>query len=643
MTTKLLEYRDLADLDRALRNARIAEYPFQSIYLFVSLIFVVSLYNVVSIAHGYFTIHRARSLELTLQGVVDDEEKQGNEQVAATLNRVSVKRVPSALLSLVRTAAYRLTIPTWFGIRLTPIEILIPLVYVLTLLTWEFAKARNIINGQLDPQYWADRAGTLAACKLTFIVALSGKNNIISLLTGISYEKLSILHRVAARTLLLLIWIHFWGRWKLVFNGSDSIINGWLRSGIAGATSLTLAVLITNRKTRKHAYELFVVSHNILIFLFLLTVYFHVRNFPQFTAYAWPPFIVWGLDRLLRLSRVIYIRRLSSQKPSGPANALVEILPTDAIRVTLRIPSSKLLSWRPGQHAFLTVPSVSRSPLEAHPFTIASLDAPDGGEVDLKLIIRARTGFTRRLYDYTVRASSEAPLSNEALECRVSAYIDGPYGSPPSVNTYPNVILIAGGSGISYTLPVLLDIARQKKDRLSVCRRVLFLWFIREQAHIRWISDDLARLAKSPSAGLDIDIRIFVTGSAPDQPPHASKGSPTPESDTVDEGEDSEKQDSLEGSIPGGTTTHPDPDLSQENAFVTVSHARRQTVGLAQLLEDEISLCANTGSVTVHVSGPTTLIDDVRRSLRKPSVSGPMTILKGGASVFLHVETFGIA
>ncbi|KAI5119309.1 hypothetical protein M0805_004553 [Coniferiporia weirii] len=639
MATRSFKHESLSDLDKAIRTARDADYPKQSIYLFVSLIFVVALYNVVSVAYGYHVIRKARRLDITVRGVVKDEEKQETKRADSPPARASVRRLPSALLNLARTAAYRFTIPTWFGIRLTLIEIFIPLAYVLSILIWEFYNSCNIINGQLDAKYWADRAGTLAVCKLTFIAALSGKNNIISLLTGISYEKLSILHRVSARTLLLLIWIHLWGRWERGLVGDDSMANGWVRSGILAAACLTLAALITNRKTRKHAYELFMVSHNILIFIFLLAVYFHVREFPEFTAYAWPPFIVWGFDRLLRLSRVVYIRHLSSKISSGHANALVEILSTDVIRMTLRVPSSKLLSWRPGQHAFLIVPSVSHSPLEAHPFSIASLDAPDRGEVDLKFIIRAQTGFTRRLYDYASRVSSEKPPISDGISgCQVSAYMDGPYGSPPSVNTYPNVILVAGGSGISYTLPIILDIVRRKNDRLSVCQRVLFLWFIREQEHIRWISDDLARLAKLPSAGLDIDIRIFVTGSAP-----GHKGSHTPEAEAIGEEADSEKQDSLKGSIRGGAATYPDLGLGQDNAFVTVSRGGRETVGLGQLLEDEISLCAGTGSVAVHVSGPTTLIDGVRRSLRKPSVSGPTTILKGGASVFLHVETFGIA
>src|SRR5256885_16558642 len=48
------------------------------------------------------------------------------------------------------------------------------------------------------------RAGWLAIAQLPLLVLLAGKTNLIGLLTGMSYERLNVLHRWVARGMLLL-------------------------------------------------------------------------------------------------------------------------------------------------------------------------------------------------------------------------------------------------------------------------------------------------------------------------------------------------------------------------------------------------------------------------------------------------------
>ena len=101
------------------------------------------------------------------------------------------------------------------------------------------------------------------------------------------------------------------------------------------------------------------------------------------------------------------------------------------------------MNWRPGQHAYVVLPTVSDMPNEAHPFTIASIPPAhsgggfdDSGERDVVFLIRARGGFTGRLRDHASRNGV----------CRVPAFIDGPYGCPPDLTKFSTCILIAGSS-----------------------------------------------------------------------------------------------------------------------------------------------------------------------------------------------------
>jgi ferric-chelate reductase len=159
----------------------------------------------------------------------------------------------------------------------------------------------------------------------------------------------------------------------------------------------------------------------------------------RYDHFLWPTFLVWGMDRLLRLGWIIVNSRGSK--------ASIELLGNDTVRLTMK----RNMKWKAGQHAYITVPSVSRLPLESHPFTIASTAGPNSkGENTLMFLIRQRNGFTNHLL---ARARS-CPGD------QLNVYIDGPYGSPPDLKRFTTCILIAGGSGISYTLPLLLDLVR---------------------------------------------------------------------------------------------------------------------------------------------------------------------------------------
>lgn len=186
----------------------------------------------------------------------------------------------------------------------------------------------------------------------------------------------------------------------------------------------------------------------------------------RFLSYMWPPFLIWGLDRTLRLARILRVRYLSSKCKGSAAQAKLQVLSANTLSVSIRVASSAStysplgFSWRAGQSAYLSIPIVARWGLglsvEAHPFTIASIDTQvstsdisasdkeksqdtqkSGVEptVEIKFIVRARHGFTRRLHEYASRAGGS---------CMVSTFVDGPYGEPPVIHAHPNAIFVAG-------------------------------------------------------------------------------------------------------------------------------------------------------------------------------------------------------
>jgi ferric-chelate reductase len=134
------------------------------------------------------------------------------------------------------------------------------------------------------------------------------------------------------------------------------------------------------------------------------------------------------------------VRLFFNRGTPKPYEAIVEAISHDSVRVTL---PNRHMTWKAGQHAFLTLPGVSRFFFECHPFTIASIPDRDSNgnkkATDLVFYIRAMRGFTKKLQDYAAAHQGGT----------VSAFVDGPYGIPPPVTTFSTVVLIAGTYALS--------------------------------------------------------------------------------------------------------------------------------------------------------------------------------------------------
>ncbi|KAH8116953.1 hypothetical protein DFH11DRAFT_1141658 [Phellopilus nigrolimitatus] len=252
-----------------------------------------------------------------------------------------------------------------------------------------------------------------------------------------------------------------------------------------------------------------------------------------------------------------------------PGFAHVTLLPGRTMRVRLVTPGYQ--TWAPGQHVLIGLPAVSR--FATHPFSVASVcdeqaapRAEEGGGAgyedgergggfaqveagrELVLIVRAKKGWTKRLWELVgaLQARGAALPPGEALPagcapppagtpgivCR--ALVDGPFGSAARTRwgRYASVLVVAGGSGVSFGLSVLeyvcLCLAGRDGRFLGghpggwgvgrpadwVCQRVRFVWLVREYAHIQWVASSLRRcLDVVPTDALEIN--IFVTNSRP--------------------------------------------------------------------------------------------------------------------------------
>lgn len=158
-------------------------------------------------------------------------------------------------------------------------------------------------------------------------------------------------------------------------------------------------------------------------------------------------------------------------------------------------------SWAVGQHYFLTFPALTI--WQSHPFTVASVPGQH------HFIIRCRKGETsrlKRLATQTSTTSEGVPTLNQT-----PVVLCGPYGTAllTSKSEPTNILAIAGGTGVSLTLPLVLA-ATAAPDFAEVA--VDFVWIIRRQSNLQWIASELDGLKRRASSGaINFRVHVYVT------------------------------------------------------------------------------------------------------------------------------------
>lgn len=165
---------------------------------------------------------------------------------------------------------------------------------------------------------------------------------------------------------------------------------------------------------------------------------------------------LWFMDRVIRFLKVCW---------NFPGNyASLTALPDRAIRVRL----ARSVRATAGSHAFLWVPAIRL--IETHPFTMLATEPSE-------FVIRVHDGFTQDLWRYAEKAPGR----------RLRCSIDGGYGQVLDFKPFDKVILVAGGSGASFTFAIALDLIRAKSEVKSID----FVWAVRSQGSSNILSSPL--------------------------------------------------------------------------------------------------------------------------------------------------------
>jgi predicted ferric reductase len=373
------------------------------------------------------------------------------------------------------------------------------------------------------------RTGFVSIAQIPLLFLLAGKNNIIGFLTGLSYERLNWLHRWAARCLLLTTTIHF-GYWLKGWWPYGSFVSTKIRTdpltqrGVIAWAFLLWIVISSVAPIRRLNYEFFVIQHLISFAVFIGFVYIHTPV--EVHVYIWIPVGLFFFDRIIRAAYSLYInmplfhptQRREGTMKLWACKADFTPLPHNTTRITLLNPP---ISWQPGQHVFVSCHSVV--PLQSHPFTIASI--PEDGKMEF--LVKAETGGTSRFFKY---AEKSLGLSNSSGSVHLrSVAIEGPYGRIRPPRQFDSVILFAGSTGATFTMPLLRDIVAGWRDtrdpskdswlrpRGVATRHVRFVWVVKSRGQLGWFAAQLSQVIfdverlQAEGIAVDVDMSIYCT------------------------------------------------------------------------------------------------------------------------------------
>lgn len=332
---------------------------------------------------------------------------------------------------------------------------------------------------------------------LQFLLAIKSPTSPIQTATGLSHELLNGHHRLMGRIIHLMLTCH--GILYLNFFVRSGFLSkrvkDWdVQLGIASFGVLNVLTLLALPAVRRRAYHvLFYRSHIVLTVLLLLLIWFHV---PYTRPYVLQAAIFYLLNNLTR--------RINST--NGSAVSIRGLRGTDLLSITACVDARhSLIDLVPGEHVYLKRmggPFVPRTPFTVVSASESSRKDHSGNPMWALTFIARNLGGPQTCYFAEVADKSES----------INISLEGPYGGArsyvpmllhPEIDNSRHVILVAGGVGGTYALPIYAAILRSRGSS----RDTRFVWIVRTVQDASWGMELLNAMPCS------VDAKIYVTRS----------------------------------------------------------------------------------------------------------------------------------
>ncbi|KAK1386299.1 ferric reduction oxidase 7, chloroplastic-like [Heracleum sosnowskyi] len=349
------------------------------------------------------------------------------------------------------------------------------------------------------------RFGLIGLFCLAFLFLPVSRGSVLLRLVDIPFEHAARYHVWLGHLTMLIFSLHglfYVIAWTMKGELIKELLD-WKNIGIAnlpGVISLSAGLLMwvtSLPPVRRVQFELFFYTHQLYV-VFVVFLALHVGDFVFSIAAA--GIFLFMLDR--------FIRFFQSRSTVDIVSA--KCLPCGTVELILSKPASlhyNALSW-----IFVQVRELSW--LQWHPFSVSS--SPLDGKYHIAVLIKVLGDWTEKLRGRIMNISDQEYQKEPLLQpfYNITASVEGPYGhESPYHLTYANLILVAGGIGISPFLAILNDVLHhinEKKPCLP--RKILIVWAVKKSNELPLLhSVDMGSICPRFSDTLDLEIQTYVT------------------------------------------------------------------------------------------------------------------------------------
>lgn len=309
----------------------------------------------------------------------------------------------------------------------------------------------GVLSGFNQSQIW----GYLCAAN-SFLVAIPvTRNSFLLWVSRLPLDQTIRYHRWLGRLVIIEAIIHF-------ACAVDRPFFSWNMTNLYGLfafVSLGIIAITSIEYVRRQMFNLFFYIHYIFVAYYALGS----LHSDVFLLYACIGGGIYGLDRVIRLIRGIYPRRVTQ------VQRLSERI------VKIQFPKNSCCKQQPGQYVFLNFPSINL--LEWHPFTLG--ESPD--EPFHEVYIKNLGDHTQRIIN-NIRATSWIRM-------------DGPYGNwTLKPQEYSHVLFVCGGIGITPCLSFIRQIYEYNDSQSNIShqiRQIYLVWCCPTEDDAQWVNREL--------------------------------------------------------------------------------------------------------------------------------------------------------
>ncbi|KAL7592249.1 hypothetical protein Lser_V15G33432 [Lactuca serriola] len=349
------------------------------------------------------------------------------------------------------------------------------------------------------------RFGSIGLICLMFMFLPVSRGSILLRLTNIPFEHATRYHVWLGHLTMTLFTLHgscYFISWILENRVLHQVID-WKNNKIAnlpGVISLSAGLLMwvtSLPQVRRLKFELFFYTHQLYV-VFVVFMAMHVGDI-LFSMIAGGLFL-YMLDRFLRF--------FQSRKSVEILSA--KCLPSGTVELVISKPQDlkyNALSW-----VFIQIRELSW--LQWHPFSVSS--SPLDGNNHLSILIKVLGNWTNKLKSHILSLPEDQTDLHGLIQpnLKLKAYVEGPYGhESPYHLMYENLILVAGGIGISPFVAILSDILHRINEcKPCMPRNVLIIWAVKTSEELPLLhSLDLESLFPEFHTKLNLEIQTYIT------------------------------------------------------------------------------------------------------------------------------------